>query len=138
MVRSLRTSACPVLTFTGVWQEWDRSRLSAATLLMVEGQSSLGPPSRGLTSSPVCSLPSPDKQHEVEIPSPLSREKGKEEAKHPMSQISGVKKLRHSTSLSSAAIPRFGVKTDQEGPLAKVRGQEARPSTTLLFLRRIC
>uniref|UniRef100_A0A2D4F898 PDEase domain-containing protein n=1 Tax=Micrurus corallinus TaxID=54390 RepID=A0A2D4F898_MICCO len=36
-----------------------------------------------------------------------------------MSQISGVKKLMHSSSFSCAAIPRFGVKTDQEGPLAK-------------------
>ncbi|XP_077187977.1 3',5'-cyclic-AMP phosphodiesterase 4C isoform X2 [Paroedura picta] len=60
-----------------------------------------------------------DKQHEVEIPSPLSREKGQEEAKHPMSQISGVKKLMHSSSFSCTAIPHFGVKTDQEGALAK-------------------
>nr|XP_056723479.1 cAMP-specific 3',5'-cyclic phosphodiesterase 4C [Euleptes europaea] len=60
-----------------------------------------------------------DKQHEVEIPSPASRGEGREEAKRPMSQISGVKKLMHGTSFSSAAIPRFGVHTDQEGPLAK-------------------
>ncbi|XP_060088744.1 cAMP-specific 3',5'-cyclic phosphodiesterase 4C [Heteronotia binoei] len=60
-----------------------------------------------------------DKQHEVEIPSPVSREKGKEEAKPPMSQISGVKKPVHRASLYCAAIPRFGVKTDQEGRLAK-------------------
>ncbi|XP_054835625.1 cAMP-specific 3',5'-cyclic phosphodiesterase 4C isoform X2 [Eublepharis macularius] len=62
-----------------------------------------------------------DKQHEVEIPIPASREKGKDEAKHPMSQISGVRKLKHTSSFSCAVIPRFGVKTDQEGPLAKER-----------------
>ncbi|XP_025066050.1 cAMP-specific 3',5'-cyclic phosphodiesterase 4C isoform X2 [Alligator sinensis] len=59
-----------------------------------------------------------DNQHEVEIPSPPPKE-DKEQAQRPMSQISGVKKLMHSSSLSSASIPRFGVKTDQEGPLAK-------------------
>ncbi|XP_059575856.1 cAMP-specific 3',5'-cyclic phosphodiesterase 4C isoform X3 [Alligator mississippiensis] len=59
-----------------------------------------------------------DNQHEVEIPSPPPKE-DKEKAQRPMSQISGVKKLMHSSSLSSASIPRFGVKTDQEGPLAK-------------------
>ncbi|XP_066492393.1 3',5'-cyclic-AMP phosphodiesterase 4C [Tiliqua scincoides] len=60
-----------------------------------------------------------DKQHEVEIPAPVSKEKDKEKKKRPMSQISGVKKLMHSSSFSCAAIPRFGVKTDQEGLLAK-------------------
>uniref|UniRef100_A0A8D0GZR1 Phosphodiesterase n=1 Tax=Sphenodon punctatus TaxID=8508 RepID=A0A8D0GZR1_SPHPU len=60
-----------------------------------------------------------DKQHEVEMPTPTPKEKDKEKTKRPMSQISGVKKLMHSSSFSSAAIPRFGVKTDQEGLLAK-------------------
>uniref|UniRef100_A0AAZ3RN78 Phosphodiesterase n=1 Tax=Oncorhynchus tshawytscha TaxID=74940 RepID=A0AAZ3RN78_ONCTS len=36
----------------------------------------------------------------------------------PMCQISGVKKLQHSTSLSNSNIPRFGVKTDTEDQLA--------------------
>ncbi|KAM6104779.1 3',5'-cyclic-AMP phosphodiesterase 4D-like [Pterocles gutturalis] len=58
-----------------------------------------------------------DKQHEVEIPSPTQKEK--EKKKRPMSQISGVKKLMHSSSLSNSSIPRFGVKTDQEELLAK-------------------
>ncbi|KAM9590688.1 3',5'-cyclic-AMP phosphodiesterase 4D-like isoform 2-T2 [Morphnus guianensis] len=58
-----------------------------------------------------------DKQHEVEIPSPTQKEK--EKKKRPMSQISGVKKLIHSSSLTNSSIPRFGVKTDQEDVLAK-------------------
>ncbi|XP_062942058.1 3',5'-cyclic-AMP phosphodiesterase 4D isoform X3 [Cynocephalus volans] len=58
-----------------------------------------------------------DKQHEVEIPSPTQKEK--EKKKRPMSQISGVKKLMHSSSLTNSSIPRFGVKTEQEDVLAK-------------------
>lgn len=37
-----------------------------------------------------------------------------------MSQISGVKKLQHSSSLTNSNIPRFGVKTETEDELAKV------------------
>ncbi|XP_012584717.1 PREDICTED: cAMP-specific 3',5'-cyclic phosphodiesterase 4C isoform X1 [Condylura cristata] len=37
----------------------------------------------------------------------------------PMSQISGLHGLPHSTSLSEAPVPRFGVQTNQEGQLAK-------------------
>uniref|UniRef100_A0A3B1JS58 Phosphodiesterase n=1 Tax=Astyanax mexicanus TaxID=7994 RepID=A0A3B1JS58_ASTMX len=59
-----------------------------------------------------------DKQHEVEMPSPQTQ-KDKEKKKRPMSQISGVKKLTHSSSLSNSNIPRFGVKTDTEDLLAK-------------------
>ncbi|XP_075719183.1 3',5'-cyclic-AMP phosphodiesterase 4C isoform X2 [Rhinoderma darwinii] len=58
-----------------------------------------------------------DKQHEVEMPSQTNKEK--EKKKKPMSQISGVKKLTHSSSFSTSTIPRFGVKTDQEALLAK-------------------
>ncbi|XP_072920590.1 3',5'-cyclic-AMP phosphodiesterase 4D isoform X11 [Hemitrygon akajei] len=57
-----------------------------------------------------------DKQHEVEIPSQAQKE---EKKKRPMSQISGVKKLMHSSSLTNSSITRFGVKTDQEDLLAK-------------------
>ncbi|XP_066567512.1 3',5'-cyclic-AMP phosphodiesterase 4D isoform X1 [Amia ocellicauda] len=57
-----------------------------------------------------------DKQHEVEMPSP---QKEKDKKKRPMSQISGVKKLMHSSSLTNSSIPRFGVKTDTEDSLAK-------------------
>ncbi|KAH0625727.1 hypothetical protein JD844_033933 [Phrynosoma platyrhinos] len=60
-----------------------------------------------------------DQQHEVEIPTSVAKDKDKERKRQPMSQISGVKKLTHSSSFSFAAIPRFGVRTDQEGLLAK-------------------
>ncbi|MEQ2200877.1 cAMP-specific 3',5'-cyclic phosphodiesterase 4D, partial [Xenoophorus captivus] len=60
-----------------------------------------------------------DKQHEVEMPSPQTQ-KEKEKNK-PMSQISGVKKLQHSSSLTNSNIPRFGVKTETEDELAKER-----------------
>ncbi|KAK5865532.1 hypothetical protein PBY51_019797 [Eleginops maclovinus] len=53
-----------------------------------------------------------DKQNEVEIPSPTLKEKS-------MSHISGVRKLSHSSSLSSSSMPRFGVNTDHEDELAK-------------------
>lgn len=58
-------------------------------------------------------LQSVDKQNEVEIPSPTLKDK-------PMSHISGVRKLSHSSSLSSTSMPRFGVNTDHEDELAKV------------------
>ncbi|KAM8795068.1 3',5'-cyclic-AMP phosphodiesterase 4C [Eudromia elegans] len=58
-----------------------------------------------------------DKQHEVEIPAALPKDK--ERKKRPMSQISGVRKLAHGPSLAAAAIPRFGVRTAHEGLLAK-------------------
>uniref|UniRef100_A0A3Q3EYM8 Phosphodiesterase n=1 Tax=Labrus bergylta TaxID=56723 RepID=A0A3Q3EYM8_9LABR len=53
-----------------------------------------------------------DKQNEVEIPSPTLKDKS-------MSHISGVRKLSHSSSLSSNSMPRFGVNTDHEDELAK-------------------
>ncbi|CAN9510586.1 unnamed protein product [Ophioblennius macclurei] len=53
-----------------------------------------------------------DKQNEEEIPSPTLKDK-------PMSHISGVRKLSHSSSLSSTSMPRFGVNTDHEDELAK-------------------
>ncbi|XP_028679043.1 LOW QUALITY PROTEIN: cAMP-specific 3',5'-cyclic phosphodiesterase 4B [Erpetoichthys calabaricus] len=59
-----------------------------------------------------------DKQNEVEIPSPTQKEREKKK-KQPMCQISGVKKLMHSSSLTNSSIPRFGVKTDQEENLAR-------------------
>ncbi|XP_036619891.1 cAMP-specific 3',5'-cyclic phosphodiesterase 4A isoform X4 [Trichosurus vulpecula] len=64
-----------------------------------------------------------DKQADVEIPSPTPKEQEKQlqqrPQRQPMSQISGVKKLTHSSSLSNSGIPRFGVKTDQEELLGK-------------------
>ncbi|TNN52531.1 cAMP-specific 3',5'-cyclic phosphodiesterase 4D [Liparis tanakae] len=53
-----------------------------------------------------------DKQNEGEVPSPTLKEKS-------MSHISGVRKLSHSSSLSSSSMPRFGVNTDHEDELAK-------------------
>ncbi|XP_030582844.1 cAMP-specific 3',5'-cyclic phosphodiesterase 4D isoform X2 [Archocentrus centrarchus] len=59
-----------------------------------------------------------EKQHDVEILSPPSKEK--EKKKRPMSQISGVKKATQSPGLAPASIPRFGVNTPHENQLAKV------------------
>ncbi|XP_054458940.1 cAMP-specific 3',5'-cyclic phosphodiesterase 4D-like [Anoplopoma fimbria] len=58
-----------------------------------------------------------EKQHDVEIHSPTSKEK--EKKKRPMSQIIGVKKATQSPSLAPACIPRFGVSTPHESMLAK-------------------
>uniref|UniRef100_A0A8C3VRE9 Phosphodiesterase n=1 Tax=Catagonus wagneri TaxID=51154 RepID=A0A8C3VRE9_9CETA len=76
-----------------------------------------------------------DKQNEVEIPSPTMKDHEKQQAPRqrpcqrppppgpqfqPMSQITGVKRLMHSSSLNEdSIIPRFGVKTDQEELLAQ-------------------
>lgn len=60
-----------------------------------------------------------DKQNDVEIPSPTQKEREKKKRQQPMCQISGVKKLMHSSSLTNSSIPRFGVKTDQEDLLSK-------------------
>ncbi|KFZ61202.1 cAMP-specific 3',5'-cyclic phosphodiesterase 4D, partial [Antrostomus carolinensis] len=69
-------------------------------------------------SQPPCAAP--DKQHEVEITSALAKDKEKERRKRPMSQISGVRKLTHGSSLAATSgIPRFGVRTEQEELLAK-------------------
>lgn len=74
-----------------------------------------------LPPSLICSLfSSSDKQNDVEIPSPTQKEREKKKRQQPMCQISGVKKLMHSSSLTNSSIPRFGVKTDQEEQLSKV------------------
>ncbi|XP_032382801.1 cAMP-specific 3',5'-cyclic phosphodiesterase 4D isoform X3 [Etheostoma spectabile] len=57
-----------------------------------------------------------EKQHDVEILSPPSKE---EKKKRPMSQISGVKKVTQSPSLAPTCIPRFGVSTPHESLLAQ-------------------
>uniref|UniRef100_UPI00398F7BB4 3',5'-cyclic-AMP phosphodiesterase 4B-like isoform X2 n=1 Tax=Pristiophorus japonicus TaxID=55135 RepID=UPI00398F7BB4 len=61
-----------------------------------------------------------DKQNEVEIPPPTQKERDKKK-KQPMCQISGVRKLTHSSSLSvgNSSVPRFGVQTQQEEALTK-------------------
>eukprot|EP00063_Salmo_salar_P010745 XP_013985580.1 PREDICTED: cAMP-specific 3',5'-cyclic phosphodiesterase 4B-like [Salmo salar] len=53
-----------------------------------------------------------DQPNEVELPSPSLKEKS-------MSQISGVRNLSHSSTLSSSSVPRFGVNTEQEDQLAR-------------------
>lgn len=91
-----------------------------------------------LRGTHACSPPSStDKQNEVEIPSPTMKDGEKQQAPRqrpsqqppppgpqfqPMSQIMGVKKLMHSSSLTDSNVPRFGVKTDQEELLAQVGG----------------
>ncbi|XP_040842218.1 cAMP-specific 3',5'-cyclic phosphodiesterase 4A isoform X2 [Ochotona curzoniae] len=74
-----------------------------------------------------------EKQNEVEIPSPTSKEREaalprQKLCQHPpspapqlqsMSQITGVKRVARSSSLSNTSVPRFGVKTDQEELLAQ-------------------
>lgn len=55
-----------------------------------------------------------DQQAEVELPKPPL-----EDDPRPMAQITGLRRSSH-TSLPTAAIPRFGVHTDQEEELAKV------------------
>lgn len=87
-----------------------------------------------------CPPSSTDKQNEVEIPSPTMKDGEKQQAPRqrlsqqppppgsqcqPMSQIMGVKKLMHSSSLTDSNVPRFGVKTDQEELLAQVGGDSA-------------
>ncbi|XP_031433186.1 cAMP-specific 3',5'-cyclic phosphodiesterase 4D-like isoform X1 [Clupea harengus] len=68
-----------------------------------------------------------DKQHDMDVPAPTCLQ-DKEEKKHmslisdvvqPMSLISGVMKLTHSSSLTNSNIPRFGVNTHNEDALAK-------------------
>ncbi|KAK2822218.1 hypothetical protein Q5P01_022283 [Channa striata] len=59
-----------------------------------------------------------EKQHDMDIMSPPTKEKDKK--KRPMSQISGVKKATHSPSVAPSTIPRFGVNASQEGLLAKM------------------
>nr|KAF6478913.1 hypothetical protein HJG59_000129 [Molossus molossus] len=80
-----------------------------------------------------------DKQNEVEIPSPTIKDGEKAPWQRPsqqppppgpqfqpMSQITGVKKMMRSSSLTDSGIPRFGVKTDQEELLAQVGGAQWR------------
>jgi len=54
------------------------------------------------------------------MPCPQNQ-KEKEKKKKPMSHISGVKKLQHSSSLTQSSIPRYGVKTETEDELTNVR-----------------
>uniref|UniRef100_A0A3P8YZB6 Phosphodiesterase n=1 Tax=Esox lucius TaxID=8010 RepID=A0A3P8YZB6_ESOLU len=62
-----------------------------------------------------------EKQHDMEIMSPPTKEKKEktDKKKRPMSQIVGVKKPIQVPSVAPSIIPRFGVASCQEGLLAK-------------------
>ncbi|KAM3914128.1 3',5'-cyclic-AMP phosphodiesterase 4B isoform 4-T4 [Leptodactylus fuscus] len=60
-----------------------------------------------------------DKQNDVEIPSPTQKDREKKKRHQLMTQISGVKKLMHSSSLNNTSMSRFGVKTEHEDLLSK-------------------
>ncbi|XP_075919757.1 3',5'-cyclic-AMP phosphodiesterase 4C-like isoform X2 [Petromyzon marinus] len=63
-----------------------------------------------------------DKQHEVDIPSLAQKEEMKKRRQQPMSQISGVRRLTHSSSLTQSTVqstlPRFGTAAPHEELLA--------------------
>lgn len=112
---------------------------SWAKLPKANGMGAEGQMRGSLRGTHACSPPSStDKQNEVEIPSPMMRDGERaprprpsqqppppEPQFQPMSQITGVKKMTHSSNLTDASIPRFGVKTDQEELLAQVGGGPA-------------
>uniref|UniRef100_V9KHD5 Phosphodiesterase n=1 Tax=Callorhinchus milii TaxID=7868 RepID=V9KHD5_CALMI len=60
-----------------------------------------------------------DKQNDVEMPSPTQKERDKKKKQQLMTQISGVRKLRHSSSLTNSSLPRFAVNTEHEDSLSK-------------------
>lgn len=67
----------------------------------------------------------PDKQNELELPCPVpkSRDRKRRQGQQQggmMTQISGVRKVSHTPSISGGSGNRFGVKTDQEELLSKV------------------
>ncbi|CAB1325987.1 unnamed protein product [Coregonus sp. 'balchen'] len=64
-----------------------------------------------------------EKQHDMEIMSPPTKEKKEkmDKKKRPMSQIVGVKKPILIPSVAPSSIPRFGVPSSQETLLAKER-----------------
>jgi hypothetical protein len=77
------------------------------------------------------SLSITDKQNDVEIPSPTQKDREKKKKQQLMTQISGVKKLMHSSSLNNTSISRFGVNTENEDHLAKVCLSSARVCAAL-------
>uniref|UniRef100_A0A3Q4GHX7 Phosphodiesterase n=1 Tax=Neolamprologus brichardi TaxID=32507 RepID=A0A3Q4GHX7_NEOBR len=62
-----------------------------------------------------------DKQNELELPCPVPKQQQQQQQQHGgmMTQISGVRKVSHTSSISGGAGNRFGVKTDQEELLSK-------------------
>uniref|UniRef100_A0A669E3W5 Phosphodiesterase n=1 Tax=Oreochromis niloticus TaxID=8128 RepID=A0A669E3W5_ORENI len=60
-----------------------------------------------------------DKQNELELPCPQQQQQQQQQHGGMMTQISGVRKVSHTSSISGGAGNRFGVKTDQEELLSK-------------------
>ncbi|XP_043989083.1 cAMP-specific 3',5'-cyclic phosphodiesterase 4B-like isoform X2 [Gambusia affinis] len=64
-----------------------------------------------------------DKQNELELPCPLQKVRKRKQSQQQqvgmMTQISGVKKVNHTSSILGNVGNRFGVKTDQEELLSK-------------------
>lgn len=83
-----------------------------------------------------------DKQNELEVPCPVpklrerKRRQGQQQQQQQqqqggmMTQISGVRKVSHTPSISGGSASRFGVKTDQEELLSKVSGGTCRSVDT--------
>ena len=78
-----------------------------------------------------------DKQNDVEIPSPTQKDREKKKKQQLMTQISGVKKLMHSSSLNNTSISRFGVNTENEDHLAKVCTSWVCARVALLYRRQM-
>lgn len=78
-----------------------------------------------------------DKQNDVEIPSPTQKDREKKKKQQLMTQISGVKKLMHSSSLNNTSISRFGVNTENEDHLAKVCTSWVCACVALLYRRQM-
>lgn len=78
-----------------------------------------------------------DKQNDVEIPSPTQKDREKKKKQQLMTQISGVKKLMHSSSLNNTSISRFGVNTENEDHLAKVCMSWVCARVALLYSRQM-
>lgn len=82
-----------------------------------------------------------DKQNELELPCSVSksRERKRRQGQQQqqggmMTQISGVRKVSHTPSISGSSSNRFGVKTDQEELLSKVSDRGKNNSVTIVCL----
>lgn len=65
-----------------------------------------------------------DKQQELDLPTLRVEDTeghGKKNKKTPMSQIVGVRKLKHTNSFTGV-VPKYGVEATNEEDLSKVRG----------------
>ncbi|XP_063175084.1 3',5'-cyclic-AMP phosphodiesterase 4A [Chroicocephalus ridibundus] len=118
-------------SWTGAWSSWRPSQTHRAVSEMASNKfkrmlnrelTHLSEMSRsGNQVSEYISSTFLDKQHEVEIPAPIPKEREKKRRQPPpappsMGQISGVKKPPPGSSGDppGSGVPRFGVKTDRE------------------------